>query len=173
LRTKEHASLRPRARRLVLKRVPTRTHRCQRKVIEFAVSSRFFPRAAGTDVDPRSEIPQRFFQQVLWRQVVCRAQPTIEGSFTERARSRFGSYNSRSRRKRRSPITAGIGMRRAARNAAEKLMHACSRSGEAFQYLQDRAFDGAISERARNHLYLTNNSEDSDVDSQRLRMDGI
>jgi hypothetical protein len=66
-------------------------------------------------------------------------------------------------------------MRRAARNAAEKLMQACSRSGEAFQYLQDRAFDGAISERARNHLYRINNSEDSDVDdsSQRLRMDGI
>jgi len=41
-----------------------------------------------------------------------------------------------------------------AENAAEKLMQACSRSGEAFQYLQERAFDGAISERARNHLYL-------------------
>jgi len=41
-----------------------------------------------------------------------------------------------------------------AENAAEKLMKACSRSGEAFQYLQERAFDGAISERARNHLYL-------------------
>jgi hypothetical protein len=41
-----------------------------------------------------------------------------------------------------------------AENAAEKLMQACSRSGEAFQYLQERAFDGAISDRARNHLYL-------------------
>jgi hypothetical protein len=41
-----------------------------------------------------------------------------------------------------------------AENAAEKLMQTCSRSGEAFQYLQERVFDGAISERARNHSYL-------------------
>ena len=41
-----------------------------------------------------------------------------------------------------------------AENAAEKLMQACSRSGEAFQYLQERVFDGAMSERARNHIYL-------------------
>jgi len=41
-----------------------------------------------------------------------------------------------------------------AENAAEQLMQACSRSGDAFQYLQQRVFDGAISERARNHLHL-------------------
>ena len=41
-----------------------------------------------------------------------------------------------------------------AENAAEKLMQACSRSGDAFHYLQERAFDAAISERARNHLNL-------------------
>ena len=41
-----------------------------------------------------------------------------------------------------------------AENAAEKLMQTCSRSGEAFQYLQERVFDGAISERARSHIHL-------------------
>lgn len=39
-------------------------------------------------------------------------------------------------------------------NAAEKLMRTCASSGEAFQYLQERVFDGAISQRARNHIYL-------------------
>jgi hypothetical protein len=41
-----------------------------------------------------------------------------------------------------------------AQNAAEKLMQTCSRSGEAFHYLEERVFDGAISERARSHIYL-------------------
>ncbi len=41
-----------------------------------------------------------------------------------------------------------------AENAAEKLMQRCSHSGEAFQYLQNRMYDAAIPERARNHLYL-------------------
>jgi hypothetical protein len=41
-----------------------------------------------------------------------------------------------------------------AENAAEKLMQQCSRSGEAFQYLQDRMYDVTIPERARNHVYL-------------------
>ncbi len=41
-----------------------------------------------------------------------------------------------------------------AENAAEKLMQTCSRSSEAFQYLQDRVCDVAIPERARNHIHL-------------------
>jgi len=41
-----------------------------------------------------------------------------------------------------------------AENAAEKLIQACSRSSEAFQYLQDRVCDVEIPERARNHIHL-------------------
>jgi hypothetical protein len=41
-----------------------------------------------------------------------------------------------------------------AENAAEKLIQTCSRSSEAFQYLQDRVCDVAIPERARNHIHL-------------------
>jgi hypothetical protein len=39
-------------------------------------------------------------------------------------------------------------------NAAEKLMQTCSRSGEAFQYVQERVHEGALPDRARNHVHL-------------------
>jgi hypothetical protein len=41
-----------------------------------------------------------------------------------------------------------------AQNAAEQLMQTCSANGAAFQYLQERLCDAAISERARNQIHL-------------------
>jgi cell division protein FtsB len=41
-----------------------------------------------------------------------------------------------------------------AQDAAEKLMQTCSANEAAFQYLQDRMCDAAISERARNQIHL-------------------
>ena len=49
---------------LVLECVPTRKRCREHQIIVFAVAPRFFPRAAGTDAYPRSEIPQLIFQQV-------------------------------------------------------------------------------------------------------------
>jgi len=41
-----------------------------------------------------------------------------------------------------------------AEKAAEKLMRTCSRSGDAFQHLEKRASDAAISGPARNQAHL-------------------
>jgi DNA transposition AAA+ family ATPase len=41
-----------------------------------------------------------------------------------------------------------------AQNAAEQLMQTCSANGAAFQHLQERLCDAAISERARNQIHL-------------------
>jgi len=41
-----------------------------------------------------------------------------------------------------------------AQNAAEQLMQTCSANGAAFQHLEERLCDAAISERARNQIHL-------------------